>query len=286
MKAPAWVLESARLAPVSLGVLTKSQNRLCLSQEIRYQIFLRAQRTHAQSVAPYRACEAVLSWRQSVSPTHNDHLSLVQINGDDRWRALAALTEALRQESRNNRGCRTRSWPSGRQALVLIWVRFHTYAAWSGLLGLVWTKISGVKGALALSPHWRIWNQPEQKRCSVGYCQAKPSPAGRKQFFGRFGRISGHLAASWIKRDKHRSIGRDWKRKTQKNILLKFVWKRQLKLQSVKNAKFNRASNIFTFIFSTRKAPHETGTMLIVKQQCPSMAPSCSHFGVNLVWGL
>lgn len=155
MKAPAWVLESARLALVSLGVLAKSQNRLCLSQEIRYQIFLCAQRTHAQSVPPYRACEAVLSWRQSVSPTHNDHLSLVQINGDDRWWALAVLTEALRQESRN---CCARSWPSGQQALMLIWVQFHAYAVWSGLLGLVWTKFSGVKGTLDLGLHRRTWN--------------------------------------------------------------------------------------------------------------------------------
>lgn len=82
----------------------KSQSRLCLSEEIRYQIFQYAQRTHAQSVAPEHACEAMLSWRQSVSPTHNDHLSLVQINEDDRWGVLAVLTEALRQESRNNHG--------------------------------------------------------------------------------------------------------------------------------------------------------------------------------------
>lgn len=74
----------------------KSQNRCCLSEGIRYQIFQYAQRTQAQSVQPEHACEAMLCWRQSVSPTHNDHLSLVQINEDDRWGGLAVLTEALR----------------------------------------------------------------------------------------------------------------------------------------------------------------------------------------------
>lgn len=51
-----------------------------------------------------QAYEATLRWRQSVSSTHNDHLSLVQINENDRWGVLAVLTEALRQESMKNHG--------------------------------------------------------------------------------------------------------------------------------------------------------------------------------------
>lgn len=126
-----------------------SQNRLCLSEEIRYQIFQSAQRTHAQSVLPEHVCEATLCWRQSVSPTHNDHLSLAQINGDDRWGVLAVLTEALRQASRKDRGYGAWSWPRGAKAPLLI-----------------------------LSPCW-VWDDPSLDRwdgCALVFLRSPISP--------------------------------------------------------------------------------------------------------------
>lgn len=155
----------------------------------------------------------------------------------------------------------------------------------SHLACLVWTSqvgfFSGVKGALTLCLHWRTWNWPQQKRCSVGYYHTKLLPAGWKQFFGRFGPIPGHQAASYnrIKRDKHRSTLEE---KDTKKYFIAICSDKTKMLNLI--AHFPRASSIFVFIFSTRKAPHETGTMLIVKHPCPSVAPSCSHFS-NGLWG-
>lgn len=102
--APAWFLikprRSAALAVFTVEIdsgLFVYQKRKKKGKKRSYQILQYAQRTHTQSVLPGRACEATPRWRQSVSPTRNDHLSLVQINGDDGWGGLAVLTAALRR---------------------------------------------------------------------------------------------------------------------------------------------------------------------------------------------
>lgn len=68
--------------------------------------------THnTESVMPEPSQEGKLCWRQSVSPTHNNHLSLLKINEDDRWGLLSTLTEALRRESRHGHSDGAWLWP-------------------------------------------------------------------------------------------------------------------------------------------------------------------------------
>lgn len=54
-------------------------------------------------------------------PTHNDHLSLVRINEDDRWGRLAALTEAARQEPSAN----PRDVPTRQDTALLLILSVH-----------------------------------------------------------------------------------------------------------------------------------------------------------------
>lgn len=104
------------LLPSVTKVSFFADNTLVYQRGVRYQMFWYTQRkTHSlrHLNMPVKPCCA---GGNLSPPTHNNHLSLVQINEDDRWVRLAVLTEAPRPESSAN--CRDGPDPAGYSTLV------------------------------------------------------------------------------------------------------------------------------------------------------------------------